>query len=84
MKMVLINNIRKKFMDALNELKGEYRGGRDKRGRSACTFKSRFKLPQMKELLGQKRTVLKAKGSVNTDTRIFNKPRKDESHGRQN
>ncbi len=84
MKIILINIIRKSISYALKVLKPKQSEGREKRGNPAFSFKPEFKLPQKKDTLGQRRSHSKAKGSVNTDTRIFNKPRKEESQGRQN
>ena len=85
MNMIFINNIRKRFIDALNDVKVGLRKGRVRRDQNLTPpFKARFKLPLKKDPLGQKRSISKAKGNVNTDTKIFNKSRKDEPHGRQN
>jgi hypothetical protein len=88
MELTVLDNIRKKFLIALNAL-GYFMGNfYNKKTRIDSTTPKdlRHKTQRKKkhkEIYNDTRLAYKGKGKINTDTTTFNHPRKDVFSGRQ-
>lgn len=87
MELTVLDNLRKRFMDALNSmvifLKNNFEKDRFKKTISSSPLDYKDELVRKKDVLGYKGSAYKGKGRINTDAAIFNRPRKEEPHGRQ-
>ncbi len=88
MELTVLDNVRKRFMDALNSMvvffkKNNFKKKRDKNIISSSPLDYSDELVRKKDVLGHKGSAYKGKGSINTDAAIFNRPRKEGPHGRQ-
>jgi hypothetical protein len=88
MELLLLDNVKKRFMDALNSIgilfnKNNFGKGRVKNIISSSFRDYRNKFIRKKDVIGHKGSSYKGKGSINTDATIFNRLRKDRPYGKQ-
>lgn len=87
MDYTILDNLRIKFLDALNALENFVKERKSKKNfshsRSLPQKLHKEKKAQVNQVLDHKGSAYKGKGSANTDAVTFNRLRKEEHRGRQ-
>lgn len=88
MKSLALKELRKKYLNALNLIlvfiqKKNFLMKQDRNNTAPSPLNYQDELLRKKGVLGHKGSGYKGKGSINTDATIFNRLRKEASHGRR-